>query len=211
MRRLIVLVVLAAALVLGRPPSLAGACSCAESTPAEEVARAEVVFTGTVVASRPVPADDPSGAGNLDHTVEVDRVYKGDVAAEVIVMGVEDTSSCGYAFAPGRYLVYGSQEDGERINTSLCSATTALPTGSPVPAELGEGRAPTPPPHDGDGDEGTASQATPTTWPPIGGPEGDVIEPSTWDTFGPVLVGAGGVVALAALGLVLLARRRSPT
>lgn len=213
MRRLAVLVLLAAALVLGRSPSLAGACSCVESDPGEELRRSEVVFTGTVVTSEPRSAPGSPGFDNtVDHTVEVERVYKGDLAAEITVIGVQDTSSCGYAFEPGRYLVYGEEDEEGHVTTSLCSATTALDPGDPVPTVLGDGHPPTPTsgdePGGPPGDEGDAA-ASPTTWPPIGSPDGDVVEPGTWDTFGPALlvVGAAAVAAVA-LVLVLRSRRR---
>ena len=59
------------------------ACACMFSSPATGFDRAEAVFTGRVIK-----------AGKSEWTVEVTRVWKGDVESEVILFDAHARTSC---------------------------------------------------------------------------------------------------------------------
>lgn len=81
-----------------------------------------------------------STADPVRHTFAVDRVYKGEAAAEVTVTSPRDSASCGVEFRPGRHLVYASRT-GDELSTNFCSATRPIAVDED-PAGLGVGRAP---------------------------------------------------------------------
>lgn len=147
MRRLVVLLVVMAAVVLGRSPTVAGACSCLDPGIDALVAQSDVVLLGTIVDQEPVD-DPPSVNDAVRNTIEVERVYAGEADAEAVVLGgVSSSGSCEFGFEEGRYLVFGTV-DVAGIHTDLCAGTRPLPAGEAVPADLGEGRSPTPLPPD---------------------------------------------------------------
>lgn len=142
-RRLVLLVTLAGALVVGGAPRPAAACSCATVSAAEHAADAEVVFSGRLVQSlAPSTRDDGtfSTADRVRHDFAVDRVYKGETAAEITVTSARAEASCGVQFQPGRHLVFASR-DGDELSTNLCSGTRPIAVDED-PAGLGVGRAP---------------------------------------------------------------------
>lgn len=222
MRRLLALLLLASAFVLGRSPDIAGACSCAEVPDPSGLAEwVDVVFTGTVTDARPeFPEDDLDDA--IDRTIytfTVDRVYEGEVAETVELISETESSACGASFGEGRHLVYAEAAGRSgQLSTGLCGGSRPLDDGGPgVPAELGDGVAPAaaPPAVDEDrgrpvaeeDEDGTEEAGPAATWPPIGGPDGDVEDASALDDL-PVLAVGGGIVALVLAGVVLLVRRR---
>ena len=135
MRRLLALVVVAAAVALGPSPTVVGACSCAAWGIPEQLAYADVVV-----------AQEPSGETEVHdavrNTVAVERVYDGEAPAEVVVFGGEVSSgACEYGFEEGRYLIFALEErDG--LHTDLCTGTRPLPDDEEVPAGLGRGTEP---------------------------------------------------------------------
>ncbi|MFQ1002095.1 hypothetical protein [Modestobacter sp. SSW1-42] len=138
MRRLLVLllgasVLLTAGWVLAPPAS---ACSCALQSSAEQVERADVVFTGTLV-SREVVHPVPGVVGSDDpavHVFAVDTVLKGTASAQQEVVSADSSASCGLALSgDGPFLVHASDPPGGpegQLTASLCGGT------APADAEL---------------------------------------------------------------------------
>ncbi|MER7206469.1 MULTISPECIES: hypothetical protein [Streptosporangium] len=206
-----VLLLLAAAIVAF--PGTACACSCAPLQPTEQVGNASVVFTGTVLASRPAKTD-ASVPAPVVYTFRADQVYKGQALTEYQVTTNADSAACGYNFEQGaRYLVFASSrksgmiptEPGLPLHTALCdgdhrvrAGTGALVAddgieGQPLPAALLSAL-------------GTPTRPTVTTTPVTPAPaasSGGGSSPSPW-------VYVAGALVLAALALAgwRLANRR---
>lgn len=187
MPRPILLLVVVTAVVLGRSPDPAGACTCFEQTVDEQVAAADVVFVGEVVDQEPSGRSEVFDA--VRNRLAVERVYAGEVEAEVDVLaGVSAGGSCEYGFAPGRYLVFARQED-DGLHTDWCSGNVVLGAGGTAPAALGSGEPPLPLPPE----------------PPVSPPEGDdgsALAP--W----PLRIAVSGVGIAIGVGAVTLVRRR---
>ena len=138
MRRLLVLVLTALGLLSAGwllAPA-ASACSCVPATTAEQVAGADVVFTGTLV-SREVVHPLPGVVGSDDpavHVFAVDSVLKGTAAARQTVVSADSSASCGLDLSgDGPFLVHASDPPGApegQLTASLCGGT------APADAEL---------------------------------------------------------------------------
>ena len=133
------LLALAAAFALAAfPVEQVAACSCAQTSVEEAAASAQAVFAGTVVDERPVGRDDgpiravaatapmPGVLGAVIYTFKVDGVAKGEVGAQIELLGGGDGASCGMSFGVGeRWLVFASW-DGAMHTTSLCAGNLLL-------------------------------------------------------------------------------------
>jgi len=98
------------------------ACSCAYLSPEAGFAHAEAVFTGKVIRS-----------SRSNWTVEVDRVWKGDVEKQIELFDAHARSSCSTrGFKKGRsylFLVSVENRDGKiRYSPQPCNWTVALKT-----------------------------------------------------------------------------------
>ncbi|WCO65806.1 hypothetical protein PO878_14985 [Iamia majanohamensis] len=197
-RALAALIVLAGALVaLAAGAGPAGACSCAASTTAEDLARADVVFVGTVEGSQRV--DVPQELFVVTEVAEattfrVQRVFAGDAAPRLTVLHELDSAGCGITFRGARHLVFATRTP-DGLITSLCTGTRSIETGADAPEELGQGAVPT------------------TSAPPTSGGAGPA--PASGPTATDGASGAGVALALglaaAVLGLagvVVVVRRR---
>lgn len=109
--------------VAGAAPSFA--CSCAESSPAESVAAADVVVVG-VVTGRQGPPWRPvmSSADPAVYTVEVERVLAGEAARVSHVRSADSGASCGLELVEtgSRYVVFADRQ-GEELWAGLCGGT----------------------------------------------------------------------------------------
>ena len=183
------------------PAAVASACSCAISTPTENASRAVLVAEG-VVGAVDAPADPTSSTDPRIFAVALERVWKGEAARTIEVTTPNNSASCGLDNVTEgmRIIVFATHTDvmGEPIEgwgSILCDGTG--PVDETVTAELttalGEPRAPAPdaqvdPAPQGGGEDGKGET--------IGG---------EWLAFG---LGAAGLVALAAVGIVLVTVRR---
>lgn len=147
----------------------AQACSCVASTPAEQAERQPYVFVGRVLSAT------EGGRGSLEivHEVEVDRVFKGEVPAQVRLASGAISASCGLGRLPDRRplvffagdapLLGGSEAPPGTLYSYLCDGTGPM-TGrvlAQLIAALGEPVAPVETPADGDpGADGAADGAT---------------------------------------------------
>ncbi len=120
MRRLLVLLLLAAGLVLvGPAPTYA--CSCVGGDTEDFVGWSDVVFTGTVIERVAASAD---ATGSVRYVVDVDTVMKGEVdRIESVDTGAQE-SACGLPSLEEdeRYVFYATEDDGD-LFTGLCSGT----------------------------------------------------------------------------------------
>jgi hypothetical protein len=139
--RFLALTVFAGALSLGLGLR-ASACSCVPQTGAQQAARADVVFGGTVtVIEPPITGLTFSSMDAMSIRFSVDAVYKGDATRTYWVSSARSGASCGFEFLVGkRYMVF-ARVSGDRVETDLCSGTLQ---GGRDPASVGlpAGRAP---------------------------------------------------------------------
>ena len=76
----------------------------------DQLDRADVVFSGVVVAPTGLDGPDP-GSGPIDLTFRVERTYKGTVEAEPVVHANVHSASCGLdPPIAGRYLMFATDE-----------------------------------------------------------------------------------------------------
>jgi hypothetical protein len=143
------LLALAAAFALvALPVAQVAACSCAQMSVEDAAATADAAFAGTVVDERPVAGADrtlgavaatkpmPLPMGGVIYTFNVDGVAKGDIGAQVELLGGGDGASCGMSFGLGeRWLVFASW-DGAAHTTSLCAGNLMLAPDEPSPLPL---------------------------------------------------------------------------
>jgi hypothetical protein len=139
----LVMALLCAGLVI--PVAAAQACTCANSGPAKDFKRADVVFLGNVLERDP-PAGTPEedSASEVTFTFAVQRVFKGKVVAEQPVIAQGLAGYCGQTFETNAsVLVYAADETlntpEPRYVTELCSGSTVADA---APASFGEGTLP---------------------------------------------------------------------
>ena len=183
----------------------AQACSCVAGGADEYYQWADAVFSGEIVDRTGERLENAGknvfAPGSFTYTVEVDAVFKGDVAARQKVVAGTQESACGIVFPKsGPILVYGiapgtsSAGNGapDTYGTGLCSGSTAT---AAVPAVFGEGEPPI-------GAESSAPAPAPLPTAPavdIGTATG-----STWAT----MFGIALLASLLIAGGVYLAQRR---
>ncbi|NNM46086.1 hypothetical protein [Knoellia koreensis] len=144
-RSLLVVLTLFAAL-LGLPTSKAWACSCAALTPAQAVAKADVVFRGTLTGVEDVPSGPVlTSKDPVNYTFTVGTAYQGSVERVAVVQSPRSGASCGLeGMEPGReYVVFGESK-GAGTLAELCGGTaTATPAFvADVEAAAGPGHEP---------------------------------------------------------------------
>jgi hypothetical protein len=176
-------VVLAVAVVFGilvLTPSPSWACSCASTTPAEQVQRAVTVAAGTV--------DWTATDGQTrTYKVEFDAVYKGSAAASEKLATPANEAACGVGdLAAGqRYLFFIDGEHPGAMRIGLCGGTT--PYDAAVAGQV---------------EAVTGSPGKPLAVPVVDAPSGD-------DRGRTALVAAGaGALLVLAGGAAFLLRRR---
>lgn len=111
-------------------PGPLSACTCAPpGPPAQEMERADAVFTGKVVSigAAHVPGDEPKWPSRLEVTFRLLGVWKGLAEGErVTVYTASQSAACGFEFEDGKkYLVYAYDAGGE-LTATLCSRTALL-------------------------------------------------------------------------------------
>ena len=105
--RLVVLVLLACGVVVvPAAPALAD-CPAPESSSLDQQTKAaDAVFTGTVTGRR-------LDGGTRVYTLTVDRVYKGDVAAETTVSTPRRSAQCGLRLDDADYVFFAPSDGGD--------------------------------------------------------------------------------------------------
>jgi hypothetical protein len=132
-RRLIAVLLGGCALLLagwvGAPT--ASACSCALTTTAEQVAGADVVFTGTLVSRevRHPPGRVFSSGDPALHVFAVDAVHKGTASAMQTVVSADSGASCGLTLSgDGPFLVFADRAPDGTLDADACGGTTLATT-----------------------------------------------------------------------------------
>src|SRR2546428_985001 len=121
--RLLTFAVVAGALSLGLG-SRVDACSGVQQTAAQQGARADVVFRGTVtVVEPPITGLVISSADPISIRFAVDAVYKGDATRTYWVSTERSDASCGFEFLVGRQYTVFAHVSGDRVRTDICSGT----------------------------------------------------------------------------------------
>lgn len=157
---------LVVALLALAPASIALACSCMRSTPAEALDRSTAVFEGRVLEVMPFEERrdvtleggclDDACRESLSETTEsvevtgfavrfsVTRRWKGVDTEEVVVRTARDSAACGFAFEVGQdYVVYASAEDeAGTLSTGLCDRTARVADATEDLEALGTGEVP---------------------------------------------------------------------
>lgn len=130
--------ILASVLCLLIAANVADACKCAPPPPPKEaMAGAEAVFSGKCI-------DIVIKDRQKICTFEVDRVWKGEVGAKVVITTAEHGATCGYGFSTegdATYMVYARGKKGE-FSTSICTRTRGLANAKDDLKELGDGAKP---------------------------------------------------------------------
>ena len=210
-----------AALLLA--PAAARACSCALPPPPDvALANSDAVFEGVAGDSRRIMA--PSGVRMLIVRLEVERRWKGDVAAIQEVVTPEGDGPCGFPFASGtRYLVYARRQpdldvffvDQRSLYVTLCWRTRLSTDGAEDLGVLGPGMPPQPAPPVPDAgpaapDGASSPDAPARPDPPDASPAPDAARPAPRSPSGCAYAASGspGAAGLALLVLLLAARPR---
>jgi hypothetical protein len=148
LQRLLVLLVVGLTLTIVTDAPAHAACTCQRRSVAQQVERADAVFSGTVTM-----ASGPTTSGKqqlMSYDVKVDRVYKGDITSQTVtVKSNADPAKCGLTgmTADTRYLVFVRANAQGTFVADRCSGTapaTSTKT-QKVVAILGEGSTPVPP------------------------------------------------------------------
>ena len=186
------------------PGATAQACTCIAGDSQKYFKWADAVFFGEIVDKEPFGSDKKHrvrlvGPPTAKYTVEVERVYKGEVHARQGFFAGGSEISCGRTFpASGGVLIYGAgaSDKGKardsdvpvRYGTGLCSGSY---TTDVAPTNLGEGQ------------------------PPIGAVPaltGQLtVEPEAESNTGTWVAVVGGLVVLLAAGLGVVIWRRRPS
>lgn len=119
-------VVVLAAGALISAPSQATACSCIQSIPLQDAARADAIFVGRLVAAEGFePRLQWSSMDPVVYRFDVERVLKGAVPANAEVHSVISGGSCGLeGMEVGqRYTVFARLDDGD-LRSGLCDGTS---------------------------------------------------------------------------------------
>lgn len=130
------------------PAQACFACSCSPpETPDLALSRSAAVFRGRVTAVSEWRSNGFFGTPYRQVIFQVDTVWKGPGAAEIVVNTRMGGADCGYRFAPGQvYLVYAYQDRGQSflpagLSTGLCARTRAISQASADLNALGVGTA----------------------------------------------------------------------
>ena len=119
------------------------ACSCIMlGTVAEEVDRADAVFTGRVIA-----ADTSDYRAyvfpDVAVTFTVQEYWKGVLSEPLVIHTGQGGGDCGFGFEEGEsYLVYAYADDTGDLHANICSRTALLSDAEGDLAKLGNGFAP---------------------------------------------------------------------
>ncbi len=131
------MITLLLSLLLAAAPCGAAFCRCIPITPEEAAARADAVFTATVVHVQVLPPREP-GRPALGHRarMRVHAAWKGVRAPEVVIES--GMTSCAFDFRAGdHYLIYGRVDSAGVLHASQCSGSGRTEPGTVNVAGLG--------------------------------------------------------------------------
>jgi len=178
------------------PAAPAAACDCVGDTTAGSFARADLVFTGTLVSREVSHPHSPvlSSTDPALHVFAVDSVFKGSAARRQGVVSADSGASCGLELSgDGPFVVFANRE-GAQYTASLCGGSAPLTAALEADLRaLGPAAAPSAPSAPSRPSPGARTGASDV--PPVGGS-------GSWPWL------AGGAVVLAGAALAWGFRRR---
>jgi hypothetical protein len=110
------------------PAAPAAACDCVGDAAAGSFARADLVFTGTLVSREVSHPHSPvlSSTDPALHVFAVDSVFKGSAAQRQGVVSADSGASCGLELSgDGPFVVFANRE-GAQYTASLCGGSAPL-------------------------------------------------------------------------------------
>jgi hypothetical protein len=110
------------------PAAPAAACDCVGDATAGSFARADLVFTGTLVSREVSHPHSPvlSSTDPTLHVFAVDSVFKGSAAQRQGVVSADSGASCGLELSgDGPFVVFANRE-GAQYTASLCGGSAPL-------------------------------------------------------------------------------------
>ena len=126
--------------VLTFSASLAFSCSCApKPSVGKALSQSDAVFVGRVIAWHNASIEFAPGerSSGYSFVFEVERLYKGALSSEVVVLTGNGRGDCGYGFqVGGEYLVYAYGKKG--LETNICTRTTNISRADLDLEELGD-------------------------------------------------------------------------
>ncbi|WP_409344739.1 hypothetical protein [Paenibacillus sp. MBLB4367] len=144
MLKVIVLTVLFACLY-SLQPKTGYACSCAGPLSVQQELQSKTaVFSGKAVSVNVQKGLLRSSADPVAVTLEVDRVWKGEIGRKQTVYTAMDGASCGFKFETGREYVIYAHSGNDKLETSICSRTKLLSAAAEDSKLLGAGQPPGP-------------------------------------------------------------------
>ena len=119
----------------GLVPASAGAACLSDTSLPAEFGRSDAVFTGTVIAHRPLPPQDHYFDRDGDvYVVNVNEVFRGKPGASVQIFS--ENSSGRFPMEIGaNYILFVSRKH-ERMLVDRCDNSGGLPTGEPTVAAV---------------------------------------------------------------------------
>ncbi len=112
--------ILLGAALMGAVVAPASACQCYNFSRAEIVQRADIVFEGTVAVVT-------VARGQLQATVDVQRLEKGPSVSSVTLLTPASAAACGVTFQPFQRVLVAARRDGGVWRTDLCMALGLRP------------------------------------------------------------------------------------
>ena len=149
------------------PAAPAAACDCVGDTTAGFFARADLVFTGTLVSREVSHPNAPvlSSADPALHVFAVDAVFKGSAAQRRGVVSADSGATCGLELSgKGPFVVFANR-DGDQYTASLCGGSAPLTAALEADLRaLGPAAAPSPAPRPGADDAIRVGGSPPWPW-----------------------------------------------
>jgi len=126
-------------------PGKAHACSCAAPPSVEEeLSRKTAVFSGTVTkVVKPDKEIIDSSRDLVEVTIDVEKVWKGELNKQTTVYTAIGSESCGFVdFRQGEKFIVSAYGTADRLETGMCELTKPVEQAGAALEQLGEGYEP---------------------------------------------------------------------
>ncbi len=133
--RQVLLVALVIASMIVLTPGSAHACSCIQTSLANEADSLDYAFTGRLVDRM---VNDNIADNGVRLVFEVERAYKGDVTTPFVAFTHAQESACGASFSLGNSVAVVAREWNGVVNTNFCDQVMNVGEAGLI-AQFGEG------------------------------------------------------------------------